>query len=77
MISLFLDLGVFPGVNQSVSSAYASGVQINLIKNTFEIYLPVFVSQNISDNYDAVGQTKYFNKIKFMANISQFYNLLD
>ena len=76
-ISLFLDLGVFPDVNQSVSSAYTSGVQINLIKNTIEIYLPVFVSQNISDNYDAVGQTKYFNKIKFMANISQFYNLLD
>ena len=83
-VSLFVDLGAYPGISQA-EWVYASGLQLNVIEDVFEIYFPfyvnaeqpLFTSQSIIDNYEAIGLDQYFQKVKFLFDLSQFYRLMD
>jgi len=81
-ISFFLDIGANQGIindykdeSSPLPFLYDFGLQLNIIKNYFEIYLPLKYSQELGDNYELYGANKYLNKIKFMFNINELYNL--
>lgn len=81
-ISFFLDIGTNQGIidnyrqdGNKVPVLYDIGLQVNIIKNYFEIYFPLKYSTELGDNYELNGADKYLNKIKFMFNINELYNL--
>jgi len=81
-ISFFGDIGTNQRIinlyNDKTSTSpilYDFGVQLNIVKNYFEIYLPIKYSAEFENNYDLNGINKYINKIKFMFNINELYNL--
>lgn len=81
-ISFFGDIGTnqriidnYKDKSSSSPILYDFGVQLNIVKNYFEIYFPIKYSDEFEDNYDVNGINKYINKIKFMFNINELYNL--
>ena len=81
-LSFFLDIGANQAIidnykdeNSTFPFLYDFGLQLNIIKNYFEIYFPIKYSQELGDNYELYGANKYLNKIKFMFNINELYNL--
>jgi hypothetical protein len=81
-ISFFLDIASNKGIIDDYNDddtpfpvLYDFGIQVNIIKNYFEIYLPLKYSTELKDNYELKGADKYLNKIKFMFNINELYNL--
>jgi len=75
-VSVFADLGFYPGIDKA-NFVYSGGIQLNIVKDVFEIYFPLTYSTAIRDNYEAVGLDSYAQKIKFMLSIGQFYDALD
>jgi hypothetical protein len=81
-LSFFVDIGMterildnFKNENSKFPFLYDFGIQLNIIKDYFEIYFPLKYSTELADNYELKGADKYLNKIKFMFNINQLYNL--
>ena len=81
-ISFFLDIGAnqrfidkYKQDGNKLPVLYDFGLQLNIIKNYFEIYFPLKYSKELGDNYELNGANKYLNKIKFMFNINELYNL--
>ncbi|MFM7023733.1 MAG: M1 family metallopeptidase [Flavobacteriales bacterium] len=76
--ALFADIGTseaFTGNN--VSFYYDSGIQLTLFRDVVEIYLPLFLSKDISDSYEtSVYPYNYFQKIRFLLNLNNL-NLLN
>lgn len=65
---------------------YDYGLQLNIVKNYFEIYFPFGHSQQITDSYDLakigddpttpdVNERVYAQRIKFLFNINELYQL--
>ncbi len=77
LVSIFSDFGLYPGVGSKIYFAYVAGIQLNILNDIFEIYLPFFTSENITDNYEAQGLSNYSQRIKFSFNLGQYYNLID
>ncbi len=79
LFALFADIGTSDGIlsNGSTSFYFDSGLQITIIKDVFEIYLPLFMSQEITDSYQSsIYSYNYFQKIRFLLNFNEM-NLLN
>lgn len=81
-IALFADIGMYQeGLKQYQDGnadspiLYDFGIQLNIVKNYFEIYLPLLYSKSIENNYETAGADKILNRIKFMFDINQLYNI--
>lgn len=67
--ALFFDYVYNPTAHESSQiNMYDAGVSLRLIKNIFEIYFPVLMSDFIKEGYPA--ETTYAQKIKFMLNLN-------
>lgn len=75
-VSVFADVGLYPSAGE-VNFIYAGGLQINFLKDVFEVYFPLTFSAKIRDNYEAVGLNHYAQKIKFLFNIGKYYDTFD
>lgn len=72
-IKPFLDLGVYgylPTISEGYSNKflYSGGLMFQIIKNNFEIYLPLINSSEIENIYKE--SDNYFNRISFMINLN-------
>ncbi len=81
-ISFFIDIGTNEDIIDDYNDEdllfpvlYDFGIQLNIVKDYFEIYFPLKYSIKLEENYELHGADKYLNKIKFMFNINELYNL--
>lgn len=82
-ISFFADFGITQGIlddfeDKSINQPFLFdfGIQLNIVKNYFEIYFPLLYSEEFDNNYEVSGGvTNYLNKVKFMFNINELYNI--
>lgn len=94
-VSLYSDIGVTDQVwvdyaSEEIDSPilYDFGIQLNIIKNYCEIYLPLGYSEAINTDYEiginglgddpttAENEFNYLRRIKFMVNINKIYSVL-
>ncbi len=78
-LSVFGDIGTSNNILDAgvASFYYDGGIQITLIKDVAEIYLPLFMSTELTASYEASAYTyNYFQKIRFLLNFNKL-NLLD
>jgi hypothetical protein len=66
-IGLFADFGYSPTTDNKLM--YDVGIQFALIRNVIDIYIPIKVSQNIQDAFDANGLS-FGQTIRFTLNLS-------
>lgn len=74
--SIFADYGLF-GFGDEYRDAYTAGLQINIIKDYFEIYLPLSYSDGIENNFIINNQEKFLNQIRFLLDLKDVFNLID
>lgn len=73
----FGSLGVFPTTTfdnegnevEEVDVAYELGGSVVLVEDVLEVNFPFWTSEQISDNHDARGRDKYYEKISFLLNL--------
>jgi hypothetical protein len=73
LFALFADIGTSDGIlsNGTTSFYFDSGLQITIVRDIFEIYLPLFMSQELSDSYQSsLYSYNYFQKIRFLLNFN-------
>jgi hypothetical protein len=49
---------------------YAGGVYVSIAKNVFEIYFPLFASQDVMDAWDGAGLNHPFERASFILNLN-------
>lgn len=82
-LSVFMDVGTTESIVDQYNDGSANspilydfGVQLNVVKKYFEIYFPLLYSEEFDNNYEiSGGVTNYLNKVKFMFNINELYNI--
>lgn len=72
-LKFYFDLGTFEGITTimegiSKSVMYDGGVGLVLMKNTLEVYVPLFMSKDIRENLE-VNDTRFTDRIRFVMNI--------
>lgn len=82
-LSIYSDFGIFDSVWDDFQSDradspifYDYGLQLNIAKNYFEIYLPLGYSNQIENNYDINGADTFTQRIKFMVNMNKLYDII-
>ena len=79
--NLYFDVAFFPFTTtvcnssgctsqNSISTNFAGGLSFKVIKNVFEIYVPLFVSQDLKDIYE-FQDINFLQRIRFTFNINQ------
>ncbi len=74
-LPLGLPLGIYIGAAYGESSSgrideiYVAGVSVPLIRNVFEVYVPLLYSQNVKDALNS-GNTKFGETIMFQLNLN-------
>jgi hypothetical protein len=82
-VHAFANLGFYPNaINNKVELIYETGVKLTFIDRYFEIYLPIFYSQSISDVAALNNRPFYEQKIRFtfrldMANPTKWLREID
>lgn len=72
-VKFYFDLGTFEGISTimegiSKSVMYDGGLAVVLMKNTLEVYVPLFMSNDISENLK-VNDVRFADRIRFVMNI--------
>lgn len=72
-LKFYFDLGTFEGITTimegiSKSVMYDGGVGVILMKNTLEVYVPLFMSKDIRENLE-VNDARFTDRIRFVMNI--------
>lgn len=75
-ISVFADFGLL-GMGNSVTNAYGSGLQLNLIKDIFEIYFPIHHASGDWLQFSQPSFVNYGQQIRFKLDIQRIYSIID
>jgi hypothetical protein len=70
-IRLFVDAGTCDGrsLNSGTSVLYDAGLNLSLVKNVFEIYIPLVYSADIHTYLQGIHQSGMFETIRFTLNL--------
>jgi hypothetical protein len=68
-IHVYMDATVFPSaISQDVTFSYSGGFSVILMKDAFEIYVPLLESKDIRESLSYVVRDRWFERISFQAN---------
>lgn len=79
-LSAFADYGFIGGSQQTANSyttAYDIGLQLNIVKDYFNIYFPIDYSENIANEYEARGIDTFGEKIRFRLDLGEIFELIE
>ncbi len=77
VVHLYMDATIFPSaISQNVTLSYSGGFSIILMKDVFEIYVPLLESRDIRESLSYVVRDRWFDRISFQANF-KFANPLN
>ena len=69
VVHLYADASYFhDAVSRKPRLSYSGGLSIVLMKDVFEIYIPVFNSKAINENLKLNGHDQWHERITFQAN---------
>lgn len=69
VVHLYMDAAVYDsGITQKAALSYSGGVAIVLMKDVFEIYVPLLESKDIRESLTYLARDKWHERISFMAN---------
>jgi hypothetical protein len=69
-IHFYMDAAIFPSaVTSETDLSYSGGIAIVLLKDVFEIYLPLLESQDIRESLSYEVRDIWFERVSFTANI--------
>ena len=71
-IQYYADLVVFPDFQQKTTLAYSAGLSLVLVRDQLEVYFPIFDSENIRDNLNLQGRSKFLQKVSFLFNFKDW-----
>jgi len=70
-IQLYFDLAVYPDpIDSGVAVSFSTGIGIVGIKDAFEIFIPVFESNDITGN-SIYGERNFFRRITFLVDLNE------
>ena len=75
-VSVFADFGLL-GLGNSVVNAYGTGLQVNVVKDIFEIYFPIYHASGELLQFSQPTYINYGQQIRFKLDIQRFYNIID
>tara|TARA_Y100000589_G_scaffold170458_1_gene161946 strand:- start:3049 stop:5991 length:2943 start_codon:yes stop_codon:yes gene_type:complete len=93
LISFYTDFGTTDRIWNNYTAGTSTspllfdcGFQLNVKRNYFEIYFPIYYSEAIKNDYEMAdlgddpttdeNEFNYFRRIKFMFNMNKLYNIL-
>jgi hypothetical protein len=76
-IHLYMDAAVYPSsITEETAFSYSGGAALVLMKDVFEIYLPILESKDILESLSYEVRDMWFERITFQANF-KFFNPVD
>jgi hypothetical protein len=77
VVHLYMDAALYPsGITQKVELSYSGGLAVILIKDAFEIYIPIVESKDIRESLTYQVRDQWYDRISFQANfkiLNPFY----
>jgi hypothetical protein len=69
IIHAYMDAAYYKsGITQNLTLSYSGGIAIILMKDAFELYIPVIESKDIRQSLAYEARDRWFERISFMAN---------
>jgi hypothetical protein len=68
-IHFYMDGAAYHGFEDEVEFSYSGGLSIVLLKEVFEIYVPILESQDILNSITYTQRDRWFERVSFQANI--------
>ncbi|HZV71202.1 MAG TPA: M1 family metallopeptidase [Saprospiraceae bacterium] len=80
LIHLYMDAALAPSaITDKVTLSYSGGISLVLMKDIFEIYVPIIESRDIRESITYITRDRWFDRISFQANfkIANPLNVVD
>jgi len=68
VIKIFTDFGLSKNPSTAISTVYDAGIYFTFFKGFSDVYIPLLISQNISDEY-AANDYNFAHRIRFTFNL--------
>ncbi|HUR31334.1 MAG TPA: hypothetical protein VMZ69_07865, partial [Saprospiraceae bacterium] len=69
VVHLYMDAAVYPSsITDKVTLSYSGGLAIIVMKDVFEIYIPILESKDIRESLSYQVRDQWFDRISFQAN---------
>lgn len=69
-LHVYMDAALYPSaVTEKVQLSYSGGIAIVLLKDVFEIYIPLLESKDIRESLSYEVRDMWFDRVSFVANI--------
>ena len=67
-VHFYLDAAAYDGIEEKISFSYSGGLSVIIIKDAFEIYIPLIESKDIRESLTYQVRDQWFDRISFLAS---------